>query len=125
MPGKPQNDSRALRIDSLAQRNDSLVLLDDSLAAPAGLQDNPWLDTRTLKSVNLQEFIKNRALKRQSCAPNSSRVLGDIEIIVEDKRNTEQEVHPGRGYLCLSSVLFLGMLGLAGTRLQKVIQCLL
>ena len=93
MPGKPQNDSRALRIDSLAQRNDSLVLRDDSLAAPAGLQDNPWLDTRTLKSVNLQEFIKNRALKRQSCAPNSSR---DIEIIVEDRRNTEQEVQPRR-----------------------------
>ena len=122
MPGKAQNNSRALRIESLAQRNDSPVLRDDSLAAPAGLQDNPWLDTRTLKSVNLQEFIKNRALKRQSCAPNSSR---DIEIIVEDRRNTEQEVHPGRGYLCLSSALFLGMLGLAGTQLQKVIQCLL
>ena len=96
MPGKPQNDSRALRIESLAQRNDSPVFRDDSLAAPAGLQDNPWLDTRTLKSVNLQEFIKNRALKRQSCAPNSSRVLGDIEIIVEDRRNNEQEVQPRR-----------------------------
>ena len=116
MPGKPQNDSRALRIDSLAQRNDSLVLLDDSLAAPAGLQDNPWLDTRTLKSVTLQEFIKNRALKRQSCAPNSSRVLGDIEIIVEARRSTEQEVRPAGmcwlgytlagGTLCSSIVFF-------------------